>query len=89
MDGEKAVALTTQTSEPLLSVDYFGSKIRMFYGRPVPDNIADITVFKLEHGFHIRWVAKERNSHSVTTHSMPLEQTNEGITAAIVAMKLS
>jgi hypothetical protein len=68
-------------------VDYFGRKMHMFYGQPAPDGVTAIEIMRdtLWHELHVRWRVKD----DPTIHEMPFEQTDEGVTAALVAMKLT
>jgi hypothetical protein len=86
------VAHTTQTSEP------YGSWRRpppraivpaeMWFGRRVPDSVTAISMMRsylTDDQLLVRWRVKG----DTTIHEMPFEQTDEGVTAALAAMKLT
>lgn len=77
------MALTTRTNEGYWRAD--GS--RMFFGQKIPDGVAHIQIIRTHHTFYdveLRWMTKNAKEHA-----MPFEQTDEGVTAALVAMKLT
>lgn len=60
---------------------------RMFFGRKLPDQIADIRLMRTHHNLYdleLRWMTKNAEEHS-----MPFEQSDEGVNAAFIAMKLT
>ena len=59
----------------------------MFFGQKIPDGIANIQLMQTHHNFYdleLRWITK-----TAEEHAMPFEQTDKGVTAALVAMKLT
>jgi hypothetical protein len=83
VDGGKAVAVITQINEGYWRPN--GS--RMFFGQQIPDGVAHIQVMRTHHSFYdveLRWTTKNAEEHA-----MPFEQTDEGIIAAFIAMKLT
>ena len=86
------MAVTTPISEfttPINEVNYFGKTVRLFFGQPVPEGITDIALVRayINHQKMVRW--RTRHHISDEFHEMPFEQTDEGVTAALVAMKLT
>lgn len=85
MDGGRAVEAITQISETAEGVWVPGFE---FFGVPLPTGIARCELrckYKRGRDFaKLHWITKYGEKHS-----MPFEQTHEGITAALVAMKLS
>ena len=60
---------------------------RMFFGRQIPDGIAHVQLMRTHHNFYdveLRWITK-----SAEEHAMPFVQSDEGVNAAMVAMKLT
>lgn len=59
---------------------------RMFFGREVPAGVRYAELYRDPYydEVHIRWVCADN-----TKHSMPFEQTDEGVMAVLVAMKLT
>ena len=59
----------------------------MFFGQKIPAGIAHIQLMRTHHNFYdleLRWITKNAEEHS-----MPFEHSDEGVTAALVAMKLT
>ncbi len=76
------MAVITQINEGV-----WGAKSRMFFGQKIPDGVAHIQLMRTHHTFYdveLRWITKNAEEHA-----MPFEQTDEGIIAALVAMKLT
>jgi hypothetical protein len=86
------VALTTLTSDignwsrphPMTR-----ARPQMWFGCHVPEGITAITVMRsyIDDQLLVRW--RTRHDISDEIHEMPFEQTDEGVMAAIVAMKLT
>jgi hypothetical protein len=59
----------------------------MWFGRHVPEGVTAITVLRdyIDDQLMVRW----RIKGDPDIHEMPFEQTDEGVTAALVAMKLT
>lgn len=60
---------------------------RMFFGHKIPNEIVDVRLMRTHHNFYdveIRWMTKNAEEHA-----MPFEQSDEGVTAVLVAMKLT
>lgn len=87
------MALTTQTSE----ITYGPTVItrmgktgppfkRMFYGRELPPGVLYAELFRdvLHDEVQVRWVCAD-----LSRHSMPFEQSDEGVIAVLTAMKLT
>lgn len=74
------MALTT----PISSVSCV--RPRAMYGKDIPEGVlhAEIVDDHLRAERVLRWITSDGQKHSI-----PFEATNEGITAAIVAMKLT
>jgi hypothetical protein len=84
VDGEKAVAHTTLTSEYY----YLNNPTNgMFFGRRMPNCVLTAQLFRdcLNDQFMVRWRVKG----DPDIHEMPFEQTDEGVIAALAAMKLT
>jgi hypothetical protein len=78
------VALTTQISEAAhLSNPTNG----MFFGRRMPDRVLTAQLFRdyVNDQLEVRW--RVRNDPVI--YSMPFETSDEGVTAALAAMKLT
>ncbi len=60
---------------------------KAWFGQPVPERVVAIEVlFNSEIGQReVRW----KLWNDPTVHTMPFEQTDEGVVAALVAMKLT
>ena len=87
MDGEKAVAVTTQTNDLIRKVNYFGKNLKLFYGRPLPENVELVmTARSVNTG---KTLIKWNNKGDPTHHMMEFEETDEGVTAILVAMRMS
>lgn len=59
----------------------------MFFGQKIPDGIAHIQLMRTYHNFYdleLRWITKNAEEHA-----MPFEHSDEGVNAALVAMKLT
>ena len=76
------MALTTQTSEHL---NFPTSKF--FFGRELPSGVttAQLLMDHLQDQLLVRW----RIKGDPDIHEMPFEQTDEGVMAALAAMKLT
>lgn len=77
------MARITQINEGYWRAD--GS--RMFFGKPLPKGVAHVELMRTHHTFYdieIRWMTTNAEEHS-----MPFEQTDEGVNAALVAMQLT
>jgi len=59
----------------------------MWFGRRVPDGVSAISMMRdyLSDQLMVRWRVKG----DPDIHEMPFEQTDEGVTAALAAMKLT
>lgn len=81
------MALTTQTSEWRTAPVLDGKAYKLFYGRVVPKDVVAVELMRdaLWGELHVRWRVKG----DPVIHEMPFEQTDEGVTAALVAMKLT
>ena len=82
------MALTTPTSD--LQFPMFRSAFasqNVWFGHQVPDGITAIEIMRdaIWQELHVRWRVKG----DPEIHEMPFEQTDEGVTAALVAMKLT
>jgi hypothetical protein len=81
------VAHTTLTSEyrnhPVLD----GKSYKLFFGRVVPKGVVAVELMRdaVWHGLHVRWRVKG----DPDIHEMPFETTDEGVIAALAAMKLT
>lgn len=78
------MALTTQISEAAhLSNPTNG----MFFGRRMPDRVLTAQLFRdyLNDQLEVKW----RVRGDPVVHSMPFETTDEGVMAALTAMKLT
>ena len=74
------MARTTQRSEGMWTPGF------AFFGVPLPKGIAKCQLLH-DHTYDIvnlHWITVDGEKHS-----MPFEQTDEGVTAALVAMKLT
>jgi hypothetical protein len=62
---------------------------QMWFGQRVPEGITAITLVRsyLDDQLLVRW--RTRHDISDEIHEMPFEQTDEGVQAALVAMKLT
>ena len=82
------MALTTPTSD-LRIVNYFGRSMRVFYGQLLPEHVRHIETIRcaITYELKVRWTTVD--GPTIHRHEMPFEQTDEGVTAAIVAMKLT
>lgn len=60
-----------------------------WFGQKVPEGIIAISMMRdyLNDQLMVRW--RTRHDISDEIHEMPFEQTDEGVTAALVAMKLT
>ncbi len=60
-----------------------------WFGQQVPEGIIAITIMRdyINDQLLVRW--RTRHDISDKIHEMPFEQTDEGVTAALVAMKLA
>ena len=84
------MAVTTQTSDtgnwsrphPMTR-----AMPQMWFGRHVPEGVTAITVMRsyIDDQLLVRWRVKADE----TIHEMPFEQTDEGVMAALAAMKLT
>jgi hypothetical protein len=77
------VAAITQINEGIWNRN--GS--RLFFGRSLPEGVAHVELMRTHHTLYdveIRWVTTKADEHA-----MPFEQTDEGVNAALVAMKLT
>jgi hypothetical protein len=81
------VALTTQTSEWAKAPVLDGRSYKLFFGRVVPKNVVAVELMRdaVRYELHVRWRVKADD----TIHEMPFQQTDEGVMAALVAMKLT
>ena len=59
----------------------------MWFGRHVPEGVTAITMMRsyIDDQLLVRWRVKVDD----TIHEMPFEQTDEGVMAALAAMKLT
>jgi len=62
---------------------------QMWFGCHVPEGITAITLMRsyIDDQLLVRW--RTRHDISDEIHEMPFEQTDEGVMAALVAMKLT
>ena len=62
---------------------------QMWFGRHVPEGVTAITLIRsyMDDQLLVRW--RTRHDISDEIHEMPFEQTDEGVMAALVAMKLT
>jgi len=77
------VARITQINEGIWGTN----GTRMFFGRPLPKTVAHVQLMRTHHNFYdveLRWMTTNAEEHS-----MPFEQTDEGVNAAFVAMQLT
>ena len=77
------MAVITQINEGIWGTN----GTRMFFGQKIPEGIAHIQLMRTHHNFYdleLRWVTKNAEEHA-----MPFEQTDEGVNAAFIAMKLT
>jgi hypothetical protein len=60
---------------------------QMWFGHHVPEGVTAITMMRsyIDEQLLVRWRVKG----DPVIHEMPFEQTDEGVTAALVAMKLT
>ena len=60
---------------------------QMWFGQTVPDKVTAITVMHnlIDYKVYVRWRVKG----DPEIHEMPFEQTDEGVIAALAAMKLT
>jgi len=60
----------------------------MWFGQQVPDGVTAISMMRdyINDQLMVRWRV---NGEHVVIHEMPFEQTDEGVMAALVAMKLT
>jgi hypothetical protein len=81
------VALTTQTSEWAKAPVLDGRSYKLFFGRVVPKGVVAAEVMRdhLRDELLVRW----RIKGDPDIHEMPFEQTDEGVMAALAAMKLT
>lgn len=81
------MAHTTLTSEyrnhPVLG----GKAYKLFFGRKVPEGVVAVELMRdaLWGELHVRWRVKG----DPDIHEMPFNQTDEGVMAALAAMKLT
>ena len=61
----------------------------MWFGQQVPDGVTAISIMRdySNDQIMVRW--RTRHDISDEIHEMPFEQTDEGVMAALVAMKLT
>ena len=61
----------------------------MWFGQQVPDGVTAISMMHdyINDQLMVRWRTRHHISDEI--HEMPFEQTDEGVTAALVAMKLT
>ena len=87
------MALTTRISEDVGNWSRPHPMTRamptMWFGRHVPDGVTAISMMRdyINDQLMVRW--RTRHDISDEIHEMPFEQTDEGVTAALVAMKLT
>ena len=65
----------------------WGPNAPSFFGRAIPEGVAQIGILRTHHTFYdleLRWTTKNAEEHT-----MPFKTTDEGISVALVAMKLS
>ena len=77
------MAVITQINEGIWGTN----GTRMFFGRKLPDEIVDVRLMRTHHNFYdveLRWMTRNAEEHA-----MPFEQTDEGVNAAFIAMKLT
>lgn len=85
------MALTTQTSEDRGNWSRPHPMTRampdMWFGRKVPDGVASITMMRsfIDDQLMVRWRVKG----DPEIHEMPFNQSDEGVMAALAAMKLT
>ena len=74
------MALTTLTSEGMWMPGF------VFFGVPLPKGIVRCELMRdlMWDVVNVHWITQDGS-----THSMPFEQTDEGVMAAIAAMKLT
>lgn len=78
------MALTTQTSE----VYHLNNPTNgMFFGRRMPDRVLTAQLFR--DYVHDQLLVKWRVRGDPVVHEMPFETSDEGVAAALVAMKLT
>ena len=87
------MALTTQTSEDVGNWSkphpHTRARQHMWFGHQVPEGITAITLMRsfIDDQLMVRWRTSQAISDEI--HEMPFEQTDEGVQAALVAMKLT
>ena len=87
------MAVTTRISEDVgnWSMPHPSTRAmpQMWFGQRVPEGITAITLMRsyMDDQLMVRW--RTRHDISDEIHEMPFEQTDEGVTAALVAMKLT
>jgi hypothetical protein len=87
------VAVTTPTSEDRGNWNkphpHTRAMQHMWFGRHVPEGVTAITVMRsyIDDQLLVRWRTKHDIADEI--HEMPFEQTDEGVMAALVAMKLT
>ena len=85
------MALTTPTNEELINWrrPSLGAIVpaQMWFGRRVPDGVVVITMIHnyLADQLMVRWRVK----NDIDIYEMPFEQSDEGVMAALAAMKLT
>jgi hypothetical protein len=68
-------------------VQYFGKNLKLFYGRLLPENVELVMTARSVDTSKtlIRWSNKGDPTH----HVMEFEETDEGVVAALAAMRMS
>ena len=60
---------------------------RLFFGSALPEGVVHVELMRTHHNFYdqeVRWITLNGDEHS-----MPFEHTDDGVNAAMVAMKLT
>jgi hypothetical protein len=81
------VAVTTRISDDNIKAVRVGPNTLLFFGRKVPDGVtaAELLRDMRTDQVMVRWRVKD----DPTIHEMPFNQSDEGVMAALVAMKLT
>lgn len=81
------MAVTTPTSDDNLQAVWVGPNTLLFFGRKVPEGVtaAELLRDMYTDQVMVRWRVKG----DPTIHEMPFNQSDEGVMAALVAMKLT
>lgn len=93
-DGEKEVAVTTQTNDIYVDCGNWSrpppitrAMPTMWFGHVVPEGVMHITLMRdyMSDELLVRWRVKGDDE----IHQMPFEQSDSAVQAALVAMKLT